>query len=113
MNPSVPIPKIHRTKGLTGREIENMAWVLTLLQDPETLRTYEDFASEAAYEMENTQPQASNPPTRRAPHHPTPPTRHMGTDQTNPNQEGTSTETTNMDVDQDLSVGTTPPRHAL
>jgi hypothetical protein len=37
-----------------------------LLQDPETLRTYEDFAREAAYEKENTQPQASNPPTRRA-----------------------------------------------
>jgi hypothetical protein len=31
MNPSVPIPKIHLAKGLTGRKIEKMAWALTLL----------------------------------------------------------------------------------
>jgi hypothetical protein len=31
MNPSVPIPKVHQTKGLTGRKIEKMAWALTLL----------------------------------------------------------------------------------
>ena len=38
----------------------------------------------------------------------------MRTDQTNPSQEGTSTGTTNMDVDQDLPEGTTPPPwHAL
>jgi ribonuclease BN (tRNA processing enzyme) len=61
MNPSIPIPKVHQTKGLTGRKIEKMAWALTLLQNPDTLRTYEDFAREAAYETEDTQPHASNP----------------------------------------------------
>jgi len=85
-----------------------MAWALTLLQDPETLRTYEDFAKEAAYEMEDTQPPASSPSTRRAQNHLTPPTRHNKTELPNPSQEGTSTGTTNMDVDQDLPNGTTP-----
>jgi hypothetical protein len=65
MNPTVPIPKVHQTKGLTGRKIEKMAWALTLLQNPETLRIYEDFAREAAYETDDTQPLATSPPTRR------------------------------------------------
>ncbi len=108
MNPSVPIPKVHQIKGLTGRKIEKMAWAPTLLWDPETLRTYEDFAREAAYEMEDTQPQASTPPTHRAQHHPTPPTRHKRTELPNPSQEGTSTGTTSMYVDPYLPEGTTP-----
>jgi len=49
--------------------------------------------------MENTRPQAPNPPTRRAQHHPAPPIRHRRTEQSNPSQEGTSTGTTSMDVD--------------
>jgi hypothetical protein len=56
MNSTVPIRKVHQTKGLTGRKTKKMACAFTLLQDPETLRTYEDFAREAAYEMEETQP---------------------------------------------------------
>ena len=108
INPSVPIPKVHQTKGLTGRKIEKMAWALTLLQDPNTLRTYENFAREAAYETEDTQPYATSPPTRRAQHHPTPPTRHRRHAQTYPSQEGTSTGTTIIDVDQDLPERTTP-----
>ena len=112
MNPSVPIPKVHQTKVLTGRKIEKMAWALTLLQDPETLRTYEDFAREAAYEMEDTHPPATSPPTRRTQAHPTPPSCHKRTELLN--QEGTSTGTIIMDVDQDRPEGTTPPpRHAL
>jgi len=79
MNPSVPISKVHQAKGLTGRKIEKMAWALTLLQDPETLRTYEDFAREAVYEMEDTQPQAPSP--RHAEPNTTPlPTRHLQED---------------------------------
>jgi hypothetical protein len=75
MNPSVLIPKVHQTKGLTGCKIEKMAWALTLLQDLETLRTYENFAKEATYETEDTHPPATNPPLRRAQNHPTPPSR--------------------------------------
>ena len=73
------------------------------------MRTYEDFASEAAYEMEDTHPPASNFPTRRVQNHPTHPIRHKRTELPNPSQEATSTGTTSMDVDQDLSEGTTPP----
>ena len=76
MNSTISIPKVRQTKGLTGRKIEKMAWVLTLLQDPDTLRTYKDFARETAYETEDTQPHTSNPPTRRTQNEPTPPTRH-------------------------------------
>jgi len=109
MNPSVPIPKVHQTKGLIGRKIEKMVWALTLLQVPKTLRTYEDFAREAAYEMEDTQPPATNPPFRRAKNHPTRPSRHMRIEIPNISQEGTFAGTTSMDVDQDLPEGTTPP----
>jgi hypothetical protein len=86
--------------------MEKMEWALTLLQDPETLRTFEDFAMEAAYETEDTQPPASNPQTRRAQAHPTPPLRHRRTKPLS--EEGTSTGNTGMDVDQDLPEGTTP-----
>ena len=86
-----------------------MAWALTLLHDPETLMTYEDFAMEAAYEMEDTHPPATNPPTRRTQNHPTPPSRHRRTEITNISQEGIPTGTTRMDVDQDMLEGTTPP----
>ena len=107
MKPSVPIPKAHQTKGLTGRKIEKMAWAMTLFQDPETLRTYEDFAREAAYETEAAQPPTTNLLARRAQNHPIPPFRHMRTEPLS--HEGTSTGTINMGVDQDLPEGTTPP----
>jgi hypothetical protein len=71
------------------------------------LRTYKDLAREAAYKTEDTQPPATNPPARRAHNHPTPPSRHRRTKPLS--QEGTSTGTTNMDVDQVLPEGTTPP----
>ena len=44
---------------------KKMVLVLTLHQDPNTLRTYEDFAREATYETEDTQPPTSNPQTRK------------------------------------------------
>ncbi len=83
MNSTVPILKVHQTKGLTGRKIEEMAWAMTLLHDPDTLRTYEDFAREVAYDTEDTQPHNSNPP-RRTQNQPTPLTRYKRTDQPNP-----------------------------
>ena len=33
MNPTVPIPQVHPTKGLTCRRSEKMAWVTSLLRD--------------------------------------------------------------------------------
>jgi len=37
MNPTIPIPKVLKTKELTGRKSEKMSWVILLLKDPETL----------------------------------------------------------------------------
>ena len=50
MYTSVPIPKVHPTKGLTGRKMDKMYWAITMLQDQDTLSTYEDFARESANE---------------------------------------------------------------
>ena len=60
INSKFPIPKVHHTRGRTERKTKKMAWALTLLHDPDTLRTYEDFAREAAYESEDNQPSTSN-----------------------------------------------------
>jgi hypothetical protein len=51
-NPSVPIPKVHQTKSLTCRRSEKMSWARTLLHDPETLQTYEEYARVSAYEAD-------------------------------------------------------------
>ena len=56
MNPAIPIPKVHQTKGLIGRKSEKMSWAILLLHDPETLQTYEDYAREPAYEADGDQP---------------------------------------------------------
>ena len=55
MNSKVPIPKVHQTKGLSGRRTEKMSWAFTVLQDPNTLWTLEDFAGKSAYEIEDAQ----------------------------------------------------------
>ena len=59
MNPTVPIPQVHPTKGLTGRRSEKMAWATTLLKDPNTLLAYEEYARESAYEVDVSQPSPS------------------------------------------------------
>jgi hypothetical protein len=64
-NPTIPIPKVHQTKELTRRRSEKMTWVILLLQDPETVQTYEKYARESAYEADGDQPPPSNPPNRR------------------------------------------------
>jgi hypothetical protein len=86
-----------------------MAWALTMLHDPDTLQTYEDFSREVAYETEDIHPSTSNPQTRRNEAMNTPPTRHRRTAPNNFSEEGTSTWTTNMNVDQDPSERITPP----
>jgi hypothetical protein len=113
MNSTISIPKVHKNKGLTGRMTKKMAWALALLHDPDTLRTYEDYAKEAAYKIEDTQPSTSNPQTRRNQAQNTPPTRLRRTAPNNLSHEGTSTGTTSMDVDKDPSERTTPPWHSL
>ena len=51
MNPTITTPTVHPTKGLTAK----MSWVVFLLQDPETLQTYEEYARESFYEAEEDQ----------------------------------------------------------
>jgi len=41
MNPSVPIPQVHPTKGLTCRRSDKMAWATPRMHDPNTLSAYE------------------------------------------------------------------------
>ena len=55
-NPTIPIPKVHQTKGKTCRRSEKVSWAILLLHDPETLPTYEDYARESAYEADGDQP---------------------------------------------------------
>jgi len=53
---TVPIPQVYTTKGLTSRKSEKMAWVTTLLEDPDTLSAYEEYARESSYEVDDFQP---------------------------------------------------------
>jgi len=86
-----------------------MTWAVLLLQDNETLQTYEAFARESTYEEEG-----DIPPYTNSSHHmhqeqePRPP-RQRHTQQTNHAQPGTSAEATGMGVDQDLQDQGTPP----
>ena len=54
---------VHPTKGLTGRRSTKMTWAVLLLQDTETLQTYEKFARESAYEVDGELPPTLTPPT--------------------------------------------------
>jgi hypothetical protein len=59
LQPEVPMPTIHPTKGLTGRRSAKLNWAVILLRDQDTLRTYEEYARESYYDAEEDQP----PPT--------------------------------------------------
>jgi hypothetical protein len=48
MNHTIPILQVHPTKGLICRRSYKMVWALTLLQDPDTLIAYEEYARELA-----------------------------------------------------------------
>jgi len=61
MNPTVPIPRVHYTKGLANHISEKMSRANALL-DSKTFITYGDDARESAYETDGTQPTPSNPP---------------------------------------------------
>jgi hypothetical protein len=61
MNPTITMPTVHPTKGLTCRKSAKMSWVVLLLQDPQTLQTYEEYAKESFYEAEGDQPPLPTP----------------------------------------------------
>jgi hypothetical protein len=63
MNPTITMPTAHPTKGPTGRRTAKMLWVVFLLQDPETLQTYEEYATESYFEAEGDQPPLPTPLT--------------------------------------------------
>ena len=44
MNPIITMPTVHPTKGLTGRRSAKMSMAVILVQDPETMQTYEEYA---------------------------------------------------------------------
>jgi hypothetical protein len=69
MNSTDPIPRVHQTKGLTCRRTEKMPWAITLLQDPDNLRTYEEYARVSAYEADGAQPLPSSPPSHKRQNH--------------------------------------------
>ena len=66
-NPTVLIPQVHPTKGLTSRRSGKMAWATTLLQDQDTLSAYEEYARESAYEVDDSQPSPSTNHRRTQP----------------------------------------------
>ncbi len=61
MNPTITMPTVHPTKGITSRRTTKLSWDVFLLQDPETLQTYEEYARESFYEAERDQ----SPPYQR------------------------------------------------
>ena len=75
MNPTITMPIVHPTKGLTGRRSAKVSWAILLLQDPETLQTYEEYARDSFYEAEGDQPPSTNAYTRRHQHQETKDTR--------------------------------------
>ena len=87
---------------------EKMSLALTLLHDPNTLRTYEDFARKSAYETKGAQTSPSNSPNQRHQHRETPTERSMRTGLPNHDHGRTPPGATNMDVDQDSHEQTHP-----
>jgi hypothetical protein len=68
MNPTITMPNAHPTKGLTDRRSAKMSWAVTLLQVPETLQTYEEYARESYYEAEGDHPPPTNTTNRMHQH---------------------------------------------
>jgi len=92
-----------------------MSWALFLLQDPETLQTYKEYAKESAYEAVGAQPPPPpNPPNRM--HQYTMPIREGSTDRNHrtghPYQDAENPYmgSTRIDVDRDSQKQTTPQR---
>jgi hypothetical protein len=79
-----------------------MAWAVLLLQDTETLQTYEEFARESAYEADGEKTPHTNVSTRMHQQQETQPPRQRRTQQPDHGQPGTSAGATGMKVDQDL-----------
>jgi hypothetical protein len=50
IQPNIPLPQFHETKGLTGRRMDKISWAVVLLQDPDTLSAYEDIVRSTSQE---------------------------------------------------------------
>jgi hypothetical protein len=102
MDPTIPIPQVHPTKGLTGRRSKKMAWATTMLQDPDT---YKEYAKELSYEVDESRSDSSNPINlRRAQPRATPRRTNKNTQRNRrPPHDPTQTQSgaANMDIDQD------------
>jgi hypothetical protein len=98
LNPDVPMPSIHPTKGLTGRRSSKLSWATLLLSDLDTLQTYEEYARESFPDAEEDQPTSTNTPTRRPPQD-TRSTRQRGPTLPHDNRAGPSTGAAAMEVD--------------
>ena len=61
MYPIVTIPTLHQTNGLIGRRSVKMSWAILLIQGPETLQIYEEYARVSAYEAGGDQPPLLTP----------------------------------------------------
>ena len=100
LHPNLTIPTVHQTKGLTGRRSEQMSWAVLLLQDTKTLQTYEEYARESAYEVEEEQPPPpTNASTRGRQHQETQPPRQRRTQQPWQGHAGSSAGATAMETD--------------
>ena len=109
MNPIITMPTVHPTKGLTGRRTAKLSLVVFLLQDPETLQTYEEYARESYYEVEGDHPLPTNATNRRHQHQETQDPRQRRNAQPQWGQAGTSAGATRNDIDQDPMEQETPP----
>ena len=98
LNPEVPMPIPHPTKGLTGRRSAKLHWAALLLNDLDTLHTYEEYARESYNEAED-QPPPTNTSARKTPHQDTRSTRQRGLTPQSPGRAGTPTGPAEQDGD--------------
>jgi hypothetical protein len=50
LQPTIIMPTVHQTKGVSGCRSAKMTWAVLMLQDTETLQTYKEYARKFAYE---------------------------------------------------------------
>ena len=103
------MPTTHPTKGLTGRRSDKIKWAAILLRDQDTLRTYEEYARESAYEAEEEHPPPANTNDRRPRNQDTRASHQRTAQPTDHGHAGTSSGATGMDVDPDPEGRGTPP----
>ena len=86
-----------------------MLWATTLLHDPDTLQTYEEYARESAYEADGAQPPPSNSPNHRHQSRETPTERSQRTGQPDHDSGRIPLGVISMFVNRHNQEETTPP----